>query len=179
MKFLEPITKKAKRILIIGVLINLGLVFFVGAATYIINIKSNYVESIKKDIWINEEKTKKLEVVKRLIEEMKEDLDTLDSYFTNEDEVVLFIEDIENMGAKSGVSLSLRSVNVDKENGGSLYVSLIASGSWESVYHFLNLLELFPANIHIDKVSFTKKERSDSGIWVGDFSLSLLSFSEK
>jgi len=179
MKFLKHITKKARRILIIGILVNISLIFLVGGIAYTVSSKSSNVESLKMEAWVKEEKTKKLETVKRLIEDMGKDLEVLDSYFTTEDEVVLFIEKIEKIGASSGVSLSLRSVNVEKENSDSLSVSLIASGSWRNVYHFLNLLESFPANIRIDEVSLAKKERDNDNIWAGDFSLSLISFSEK
>jgi len=179
MKFLKHITKKTRRILAIGILVNLCLIFFASAVFYMLILKSNSVETLQAEIFTKEEETKKLMAVKRLIEDTQEDLSVLDSYFTNGNEVVEFIEEIENIGKESGLALSLRSVSVEKENGNTLSIYLSVSGSWRNVYHFLNLLELFPANIRIDKVSLAKKDRGGDSNWTGDFSLSLISFSEK
>jgi len=179
MKFFGNITKKAKNVLIIGILANVALCASIIVVAYAVSKKNNNMETLRKDIWIAEEKTKKMYAIKKLLEDAQEELNTLDFYFTTNDEIVAFIEEIENMGESSGVSVSLRSVDIGDKDDGALSVSLITSGKWKNVYHFLNLLELFPANIRIDKASLSKKERDDGNIWVGDFSFSLLSFSEK
>lgn len=94
------------------------------------------------------------------------------SSFVDRDGVVGFIEVIENIGAEARVWLEFEVVNVRDDD---LVLELKVLGSFNELFHFINLLEHAPMHISF-KTFFVGKEiprglthRKSSDTWYGEF----------
>lgn len=109
----------------------------------------------------------------------------LNQHFISSSDVVPFLNTVEGWGPKVNVNVEILSVDASSDNK-ELNVVINASGSFEGVYKFLNLLENSPYEINIYFLDLKKKEDfnvSDSNKkinsnpkWELDLKIKLLSF---
>ncbi len=135
-----------------------------------IKSKNEKVSSFSQEIDLYSEREALRRTTEKTADELSEKIKKLDSYFIHKDEVVPFIENIENAGGESGVSVSIVSVGVDalsQVGGGSsdnipldksekLILRLDAKGSWGNVVNFISYLENLPYKISINRVALHK-----------------------
>lgn len=178
--------KKKTKILLITLFFADILIAGVFAFVYI-STKNLITESVNKEDQIKAELKKENAAVI-----MKEDLalakvyqEKLNNYVINSNGTVAFIELLENMIIKSGLKSDIRNVATEayKKSGVSnvelLRVNADVVGEWKNVQYFLNLLENYPLQINIEKVSINKfSDLSSKGKsisqWAGSFEFTVL-----
>lgn len=113
-----------------------------------------------------------------------EDNALLETHFAKSSNIVPFLDTLEKLAPKAGVSIEIDSVNIKTDNTG-LLVSLKVVGRFEAVYKFLTLLENSPYELEflmmdIHKLSGgsvpEKGKKTTASQWEGVFKIQLLSF---
>lgn len=99
------------------------------------------------------QKSNDLKYLDRLIKSTAKEQTLLDSHFSQVSDVVPFLNMIESSARKTGANSEVTSVNV-LEGGKVLSLQIKATGSFESVYKFLMLLENSPYELEFSSVDF-------------------------
>jgi hypothetical protein len=102
-----------------------------------------------------------LKTIEGLMRDIESERATLDSQFLTEAEIVSFITLLESLDSYTGVSLEIDSVS---KQGNTLNISLDATGSWESVYHLLAMIEALPPASIVNGITFGGNGGSE-GLW--------------
>jgi len=174
----SDINKKTKTLLyMIIVLSIIALLLFV-FVFYIVYEKHNTIAGLHEEVKIIENRKDEIISTKHLIFDIKEDINKLDSYFVGSDSIVEFIRDVEFLGVKSGVALTLNSVDIFDEGDSSLSLKFTTEGDWDDSIYLLALLESMPVKMDINEISFIKRAATNDrkSYWSGEFSITLLSF---
>ena len=98
-----------------------------------------------------------------------------------ENDVVVFFDEIENLGILAGALVSIESVNlgktVDKDDlVEELILTLKAEGSISELYHLLSLFEQFPKALLVESSRFV--QHPSEFHWQGTFKLVLMRLKE-
>lgn len=125
-----------------------------GGILYAFLKKSASIDMLPSEAEALIRKTAEAQNARRLLSETAVSRTALDGFFFKEDDVVKFLEDLENVARKTGSSLELKSATVVSESGLSFQAE--TTGSWQSVALFVSLLESYPAAIEITHISFTE-----------------------
>jgi len=145
--------------------------------------KDDALLQLGKDLSFEIQKEKRLKSIGRLITNISEERETIDSYFVSPDGVVVFIEELESIAGISGVTLTINTVSVEEGVGASqqetLRVEYETLGAWKNTYHFLSLIEKAPYNIELRRVFLQHLEGpTDSeeliSEWKGSFTTTVL-----
>lgn len=148
-----------------------------------------YISSLVDDIAVfqNEirenEDTASVISLKRNIAELQQGIETLDTYLIDSDEVIGFIESIEDLGEKSGVVVEVQNINIEDvsvdvnnldANGnrvtetvrshGKLSVTVKTQSDWVSMMEMILLLQNMPFNLLIKDVRITSGGNVSSGL---------------
>jgi len=152
MKVRSPRTKKIT-IIIAGVI---TLFAASGYAFIFYTIKSfnNQASLLRQEISLKEEKEKKSIFEKILLRDLEKERKELDGYFIERDNPVVLIEKIEEIGKISGVSLSISSLEPDKERKNIIIADMSLAGSFPKIFHFLSLLEKTPLGVTVKRAAF-------------------------
>jgi hypothetical protein len=117
----------------------------------------------------------------RLLQNISGDRAQLETHFAKSSDVVPFLDTIEKLAPKVGAVAAVDSVVVGTNNT-SLSVGLKASGSFESIYKFLTLLENSPYELDFISMDIhnlapdTSVKNVQSSKWEAVFKIQLLSF---
>ena len=181
-----------KKIFSLVVFIN---IFFIIAALFLfvtirtknrsISSKQNSIESILKA-------DDQLVVLQSSLEETKKDRAKLETFLVDKETIATFLEYIEALGKTAGVKASVASLSEDTRfpvSGSEvpvLRLVLNASGSWQAVYRYLNLLQNLPYREEISSVTLRNETGATYGAdgkvidakknhtWNGTFELAIL-----
>jgi len=88
----------------------------------------------------------------------------IDSYFIGKDNVVDFLDSVEALGKKSGVSAKIFNVGLENISGEAsstaekLKISIEAVGKWQKIYNFLNYLSLISYSISFEDIELSKMD---------------------
>lgn len=109
-----------------------------------------------------------------------EELKIADEAILTKEELVTFVESLENMGREIGLSITISSIvkegnKVSTSTPEVVRVAVDAKGPWEESIHFINLLENLPHKIYIDKLDFT----TDAGEWRSSTIVRVTTYPEK
>lgn len=148
------IQKRTRIILIASALAFLVAAGGYGGMMYMFFKKSGTVDAMPAQADALIRKTQEAQSARRLLAETITSREALTGFFFKEDDVVKFLEDLENVARETNSSLELKSAMVISGEGLSFQAETI--GSWQSVALFVDLLESYPASIEITHVSFTK-----------------------
>lgn len=180
-------SSKTKQILLISVISVIAV-----SALYVmlfLNIKekNNNISALVNEVDIILQKEIKLRSVKHIINDTKDDRAKLDSHFVADDEIINFIETIENLGADSDVKVEVTDVSVSSAGAEAdsqvniselLNLNFKIEGSFAQMFHFLSMLEKLPFKIDILRVNFEKVSDESRIInknpWNGFFSITAL-----
>ncbi len=162
------------------IIITFVLALFLSGYGYVfitIKNKNNHISVLQNQIDIEAKKDSRLHSIKSLLADLDKEIEQIDTYFVVDNEVVDFLEDIENLGLIAGVSISVNSVSVDEEITKELpfdllKVKFVSRGKWSSIIHLVSLLETFSLGIIINEVRLEKLTDSES--WQGNISFSVL-----
>jgi len=147
-----------------------------------IKIKKNVVsaEGVFTEWKTEYDKREEIKLLNNFIKSTLEDRTLLYTHFAQSSNVVPFLDMFEKLGLELNSKIEILSVNIPSDNSG-LDVEVKASGSFESIYKFIKLLENSPYEIEISSFNLSKVSASDvnskqpSG-WSVNLKLKLLSF---
>jgi Tfp pilus assembly protein PilO len=158
---------RTKKILIVCILLNV-LVFGAYAFLYIdIKSKNVRVSELLTEAENDMQKDASLRAIKTSLNENKEFISQIDSYFVPKNGVPDFIDTLEKLGKESEIALSIGSVSVEEGKNkndfkDALHLHVDTIGSWQNIYYFLSVLESLPYRIQFDQVSVTLSAASES-----------------
>jgi hypothetical protein len=89
----------------------------------------------------------------------------LKQVFVEEEDIALFIEEIEELARTAGIALEVGSVELGTGVWSDLSLTVRFSGNFSSTYRFLALLETVPYSSSIETVSFQKN--TEGTTWEG------------
>ncbi|MDP6387963.1 MAG: type 4a pilus biogenesis protein PilO [Candidatus Pacebacteria bacterium] len=127
--------------------------------------KNNNISVLQNEVDSTLQREIKLRSVKNLINDTQKEREKLNLYFIADDKIVNFIEDIEEVGAYSGVSVKVTSVSIDESTSGNLNKDKISEllnldfnieGRFDELFYFLSMIEKLPFKIDIHRVNFEK-----------------------
>ena len=100
-----------------------------------------------------------------VIRELEPDIQKIESYYVGADDVVGFINLLEQKAGEQNVAIETEDVSVDAGEsliyGEILGVSLTVKGDWNNVMQYINLIETLPYNIQTKSVNLTLKENNE------------------
>jgi len=124
--------------------------------------------------------------MKTILEETKSERLELNTRFVSGDNVVAFIEKVENLGRVTGASLQVKSVNIIEPASTYSYewleLSVEVSGTWSELHHLFSLVDHLPVASSISGARITYMRTDiDSGeeVWYGSFRLLAAKLKEK
>jgi Tfp pilus assembly protein PilO len=136
-------------------------------------------QSLRQEIAQEEQKEKRLTVLRSGFEGIKEDEAKLDNYFyrSTEEDWLRFVNSIEQIAQISGAKSEVRAAEFSP--GQPFAVDINISGTWKDCYRFFVALDSFPARITIKKFSLqgegNPKDAKPESKWTGNISLELAS----
>ena len=121
----------------------------------------------------------KIKSVDTLIKSIKNDQALVENHFTSGSGVVPFLDNIEGLAPKVGAEAEISSIDILSGDTSGLVVEVKVSGSFSSIYRFLNLLENSPYELDFISMNINiaeKTEKIKTYKWEGNFKMKLLSF---
>ena len=122
--------------------------------------------------------------VSYVISKTKEERNKLNIYFITRDTLGAFIEELESLAKRAGVSLALGEPSFQKDKAGKSdkYVkfSLRAEGDFNKVFKFLTLMESLPYKIRVVTTNLNQPSSpaSKGVVWSMDMVFDLVSYVE-
>jgi len=114
-------------------------------------------DSLKKD--------EQLAVVRAALRESSATLGELETIFIPEDSVSSFIDSLETLATREGVTINLGSLSIDPVAGSTvakqLRVRASTAGSWRNVLSFTSALESLPQAVVVQTAAFNKELDAD------------------
>lgn len=180
---------KTKKIFLFLLILNISLGISFGFLFLYVknqNIKASEIENeIKNEIRKQESRSIMQDDLNKALESEIE----LKKYFVEKENIVGFIEIIENSVSNSSLKSEVKSVstessdNLNKINAEYLRIKLDVTGDWEKILYFIKLLENYPLKINIEKVFLTKYSDYDSKNkiipqWLASFDFTVLKFKD-
>lgn len=113
------------------------------------------------------QKNDALQAIKMSLNENKDFISQIDSFFIAPDGVVSFITFLEKLGRDSGVTISVGSVAVSPDSKDPkdfkeyLRLKLEVDGTWQNTIYFLSRLENLPYRVQFDSAALSLQGVSD------------------
>lgn len=157
---------------------------------FIIKRNLDKTEKLRQEIELRSSRKDEIKSLADQIVSLDPKIKTVESFVlgNNEEELVKFIETLEEMSEYSKVELKIDSIEVSKiddknlsESFENLNFELEVKGSWQEVIHFINLIDNLPYHIKanealLDIADVIIEEESDSVeeiVWNGKFEFSV------
>lgn len=147
-----------------------ALFFYFYQAIHSFNEKTQVSDTTWRAESVRREEIKTLD---QSIKDITDERAALDTHFAKSSDVVPFLNTIEGLGPKVGAVASISSVNVPDDKSG-LVVDVKATGSFASIYKFINLLENSPYELQFLGMDLNQSTTASS--WDATFQIRLLSF---
>jgi hypothetical protein len=169
--------KRELRILIVLVvldLIGLGGLWF-GYST--IAIKESKRTQLQSELADEKQKTSQSGSLQKTLKQAEKEHGELAKYFydTREESQIRFVSEVEKLGTTtSGVLVEMKSFDLSGGGSPRFHSDIVLSGTWPEIYHFLRLIEVFPARVIINRFSANTKSVVD-GTWSGSVSIDVVS----
>ncbi len=114
--------------------------------------------------------------LERSVKMIEPEMLMLESHFARSSDIVPFLDTLEGLAAKAGAKAEVTSVDTSKEEP-TLLVGMKASGSFDSLYKFLTLLENSPYELRFESWNMERADASGKmPTWEATMRLELLSF---
>lgn len=139
----------------------------------LIGTQNNDINELKLETAFYEERHFEIKEMVGFLNEAKDQIEETERLFLprKEQEIVSFIEKIEQLGLDVGVSLSMSNLSVDNRDSSTfLGVNIDIHGEWERVTEAVALLELMPYRVSIDRLDL----RYGDNNWSSSLTLSVL-----
>ncbi len=133
----------------------------IGAAIYFflnVQAKNNHISELNNSVETLFATEEKIANARKILAENKQAIDELGNLVVQKSDVVSFLDDLEKLGAISGASFHVNTVDegTDAKAGNALHLTLSADGSWRNVFLLLKMLEALPYKTHFLSVSLGK-----------------------
>jgi len=161
------------------------LIFFCVAFFFLNRLINNQVATSDKILseWQKEaSRREEIKSLNRSIQTIENEKSLIETHFAQSSNIVPFLDTIEGLAPKVGAQAEVTSVDIAKDNTG-LMVGIKLSGSFESIYKFLLLLENSPYELEFVSMDIQKtliKVDPNSKVktfpWEAVFKIKLLSF---
>ncbi len=137
-------------------------------------IRGDMVEigNMRQNLALVDKKMESKRSLKDMINGLSEERKKIDSVFFNNDTMVNFIESLEGMAKKTGVSLEFSSIIVNKKTKTGPVFRFQLSGDFGKIFRYFSLLENMPFPVIIKKAHITNKDKG----WIADFDVVLTTF---
>lgn len=117
--------------------------------------------------------------LKKTLSDTNAEQSVLNSYFIDPDNFVPFVEEIEALGTRAGVTLTVLSASLT-DSDRNLALTVSTSGTFEETLYFLSLLEAYPAKITFDRAWIAKSVAAKGQVfflrpWDGKFTVKFAS----
>jgi len=149
-----------------------------GLAVYLFLKKKDVVTALPIQAAEISQKVKSAQDAQHFLSATTNDRAALARFLFGEDDIVRFLGEIEDTAKTVQTTMTLTSV--EAQTPGGLLVQAEVSGSWENVFQFIHLLEVYPAHIVVTKVSLNRNNLASEGIttpeWRGGITLLLKSY---
>ncbi len=180
---------KTKKIFLLLLIINIILItlfYLLFLYVKIQNIKASDMENeIRNEIRKQESRS----IMQEDLEKAIESGDKLNNFFVKKEDIVGFIEIIEDSVTNFGLKSEVKSVSTEsndtlnKVNAEYLRVKIDVTGSWENILSFIKFLENYPLKINIEKIFLTKFSDYDvedkiMPQWLVSFDFTVLKFKD-
>jgi len=166
-------------LLVINVLVVIGYAFLFG---FILQTKDSIVASVSK-LDTEQLREQQLKILRDGFQKTERKREALDTYFINSQEIVSFIEEIEEASRYANVALEFNFVNIrDTETGGALVLEFETFGSFREIFYFLQFVENLPVRMSLSTFLFDRDiprgtaVRKESDTWHAVFTINVLSF---
>lgn len=139
---LQPF-RKTKLILILSIL---GFLAALGGYVYVFHmvaVAGADTASLQVETSALEVKESKIGELKKTLASIQAEEPVLNSYFIDANDIVPFLETIEDYGRKTNVTVKFNSVDI-KQSPAALSVLLVSKGTFTDLYHFISLVEAAP-----------------------------------
>jgi hypothetical protein len=147
-----------------------------------IQIKNTNAEKVLSEWKIEDSRRTEIKNIMKSVQVIEQDNILIQSHFAKGSDVVPFLDNIDSFAPKVNSEDEVISVEITKEKQ-ELIVGINVLGSFESVYHYLTLLENSPYEIEFTGVDIQtndkgfKSDKTDKIYnWEGMFKIKLLSF---
>lgn len=174
------LTGAHRSVLIAGIFF-LGSALGYGGALVLINRADAALATLSAAIAEAELATSQADALSRFAKSLEDDRASIDARFVHADELVAFLAEVETVGRRSGVALSIDAVGEEKtlmpgasapkkgkENADLYYPSIALSvsalGSWGDIMRFVGLVESMPYGTRVLKVHL-EEDSSDIREW--------------
>lgn len=167
----NPLTKK---------IIFAAMFLLVAVVCFCILYREIYNTEIESTAKLNEwkieasrrEEIKSLDSMMRKIEKKQALVET---HFAESSNPVAFLDAMERLASSVGAKNTVSSIELSKD-GNSMVVGMNISGSFESFYKFLTLLENSPYGLEFVSVNLTKDGDGSGGTWSAALKVEVLTF---
>src|SRR3989339_237063 len=170
--------------LLVSTIIFLFAVFLFFFFSNMIN-DNNIGFQFKEEKWqIETFKRDEIRMLNASMKTIEEEKSQLEKHFAKSSDIVPFLDTIEALALKTGAKAETTSVDIEANNA-SLLVGMKATGTFNSLYKFLTLLENSPYELKFMGMNLNKENGTDpvgknttSREWNVIFKIKLLSFVE-
>lgn len=154
---------------------------------YVLNVIKNKNKHISATTIALEKKIKEkenIDVLEKKIIELGDTHKTISGYLVNSSNIDKFVEYLERVGESNSIIISVKNVDVPKNEKNKILVNLNMEGNFSDIIKVIYILENSPYNISISSTYINKSIVSpdDKGNlnpksnWQADISFSVLSF---
>lgn len=180
MHYFDGIKKNTRILFFVALLFVVASGALYAMGLYMIKSKNASVRALTERLEENTRRERDIQSLRHMVAVTASERKQLDRYFVSGDDVVGFIEYIEELGKGSGTAFELSSVDVLNINPKVLQISFKAVGLWKDVVHMLALVETLPMSVEVEKTSLRKSKESESAgtDWEGNVTIRVLSFFE-
>lgn len=154
--------KNKKLIISLILIIVLNLIAVLGCLYLYSSIRTQreFMRQDMKNLALLEKKVQNIKLLESQSEKLKTDAQKMEQVFLKEENIVGFIENLENLGKDAGVSIELSSVRMDDENIKEPHFDLILRGSFNALFRYIVLLENLPYQIIFEKLNMSSRDKS-------------------
>jgi hypothetical protein len=173
--------KSTKRILAFMIGLNILIFSAFGVVIYTMQNKEKNIQGAVNELEKYSGGQKETSYLKRTLDGLSEEKAKFDLYFITSQDIVRFIEQIENLGKEANATVKISNVQVEGIN--ALKVDFTGSGTFPRIFHLISLIEALPFEIVIDKFNLSKENIKDAppgeANWSAEISITLKGFLNK
>lgn len=142
-----------------------------------ISAKEKEVLQLREKLAVIEKKKMLITDLKRFLRDINKDEQKIKSVFLNEQDIVQFIEKLEEVSRLAGAQIEIQSAVVPDQNNPIPSFNFQINGGFENIFSSLLFIENLPYQIEIQELRFIKlgKEAENSD-WQAQFRIKVLSF---
>ncbi|MBI4117957.1 MAG: hypothetical protein HY455_00210 [Parcubacteria group bacterium] len=157
-----------------------------GTVLYTIIKKSVTTATLLEELGGEAKKEQTYRAIRHALTETKATRDALEKYFVSENNVALFLQEMETVGRRAGVTTTIEHVTIERGGGSNpfLRVRFKVYGEFGSVYYLLALIETLPYNTALEQFVIRNtdggfEDGKRVGPWEGAFMMDIKSFIAK